>query len=124
MKIRLCFLFLTVLLTAGCGKAVNRKNSAIIYKAGTYSTSTKGYGGDLTIEVNFSNNSILSVKVTEHNETEWIGDQAIASLPDNITKEQRWNVDTVAGATITSEAIKTAVRDCIRQATVKNEEGK
>jgi fumarate reductase flavoprotein subunit len=120
MKIILYFLYFTLLLISGCSKPANRENSAIIYKTGTYSASTKGYGGDLTIEVNFSNNFILAVKVIEHNETEWIGDQAITSLPDNITKEQRWNADTVAGATITSEAIKTAVRDCIRQATVKN----
>ena len=103
------FLYFTLLLASGCGKPANRENSAIIYKAGTYSAGAKGYGGDLVIEVNFSNNSILAVKVIEHNETEWIGDQAITYLPDKITEEQHWDVDTVTVATVTSEAIKAAV---------------
>jgi fumarate reductase flavoprotein subunit len=117
-------LYFTLLLVFGCSKQANRENSTIIYRSGTYSASAEGYGGNLTVEVDFSGNSILAVRIIEHNETQWIGDQAVASLPDIITEDQSWDVDIVTGATITSEAIKLAVKDCIEKAVVKNEEGK
>ena len=121
MKILVSFLYFAVLLVSGCSKPAKRENSAPIYREGTYRATAKGYGGDLAVEVDFYHNSILVVRVIEHNETEWIGDQAIASLPDTITDVQSWDVDTVTGATITSEAIKAAVKDCIQQAIIKNE---
>jgi uncharacterized protein with FMN-binding domain len=121
MAILATFLYFALLLVSGCSKPANRENSAPIYRAGTYRTSTKGYGGDLMTEVDFSGNSIIAVRVTEHNETEWIGGQAIISLSDSIIMEQDWDVDTVTGATITSEAITAAVRDCIEQAAIKRQ---
>jgi fumarate reductase flavoprotein subunit len=123
-QILVFLLYFTLLLVFGCSKPANRENSAIIYRSGTYSASAEGYGGALTVEVDFSGNSILAVRIIEHNETQWIGDQAVASLPDIITEDQGWDVDIVTGATITSEAIKLAVKDCIEKAVVKNEEGK
>jgi fumarate reductase flavoprotein subunit len=124
MKILVFFLYLTLLFVFGCSKQANEESSAIIYKPGIYNASANGYGGDLVVEVDFSNNSIISVRVIEHNETKWIGDQAIALLPDTITEDQSWDVDIVTGATITSEAIRVAVRDCIKQAILKNDEEK
>jgi fumarate reductase flavoprotein subunit len=113
------FLCFTLLLVSGCSKQANRENTAIIYRAGTYRAGAEGYGGALTVEVDFSGNSILAVRITDHTETPWIGSQAIDSLPDIITEDQGWDVAVVTGATITSEAIKLAVKDCIEQAAVK-----
>lgn len=103
-------LYILALLT-GCG------GSTDTYKAGTYTGAAKGYAGD--VEVEFDQDSLLSVKVTDHNETVGICDRAIEELPTKIVEELTWEVDAVASATVTSDAIKTAVKDCIEQAKSK-----
>ncbi|WP_349944520.1 FMN-binding protein [Lacrimispora sp. BS-2] len=109
MAATLCILTLL----AGCGR------SADTYKAGTYTAAAEGYAGDVEVEVEFDQGSILSVKVTDHNETVGIGDRAIEELPPKIVEELTWEVDAVTSATVTSDAIKTAVKDCINQAKKK-----
>lgn len=100
----------TVALLAGCGSKAER------YKEGTYTAAAKGHGGDVTVEVAFDKDAILSVNVTEQSETEWFFDLVKDTLPERIVKAQTWEVDAVTSATITSNAIKTAVKDCIAQA--------
>ncbi|SET93073.1 FMN-binding protein [Lacrimispora sphenoides] len=100
-------------LFAGCG------GSSDTYKAGTYTAAAEGYAGDVEVEVEFDQDSLLSVKITDHNETVGIGDRAIEELPAKIVEELTWEVDAVASATVTSDAIKTAVKDCIEQAKSK-----
>jgi fumarate reductase flavoprotein subunit len=96
------------MLLAGC--------KAAVYQAGTYRATEKGYGGDLTVEVEFDRSSILSVKVTRQNETLGFGDKAIEELPKKIVELQTVEVDAISSVTLTSETIKAAVKDCIRQA--------
>jgi uncharacterized protein with FMN-binding domain len=103
----------SLLLLTACG------NSSGTYKAGTYTATAAGYGGDVTVEVKFDRDSILSVTVTEQNETAGIGDRAVEELPDQIVQAQTWKVDAVSTATVTSDAVKTAVRDCMEQAAGK-----
>jgi len=100
-------------LLAGCSGSTDP------YKAGTYTAAAEGYAGEVEVEVEFDQDSFLSVKVTDHNETVGIGDRAIEELPDKIVEELTWEVDTVASATVTSDAIKAAVKDCIEQAKSK-----
>ena len=82
-----------------------------IYHAGSYTASAAGYD-----EVEFDSEKILSVTILEHNETPTVADKAIEEIPDQIAEQQTSEVDVVTSATLTSEAIKTAVEDCIRQA--------
>jgi len=100
-------------LLAGCS------GSTDTYKAGTYTAAAEGYAGEVEVEVEFDQDSFLSVKVTDHNETVGIGDRAIEELPSKIVEELTWEVDAVASATVTSDAIKAAVKDCIEQAKIK-----
>lgn len=86
------------------------------FKAGTYTASAKGMGGDVAVEVVLTADKIESVKVTSHKETPGIGDLPIEQLPEKIVEIQGLGVDTVAGATITSNAILAAVTDCLKQA--------
>lgn len=90
--------------------------SPATYNAGVYTSTQKGYGGDLTVEVEFDSSSILSVTVTDQAETVGFGDQAIATLPNDILEAQSADVDAVTSATVTSDAIKAAVADCMQQA--------
>ena len=96
--------------------------SAAAYTAGTYTAAAKGMGGDVNVEVTFSDTEIVEVKIGEHNETAGISDPAIAKVPEAIVAYQSLAVDTVSGATITSNAILTAVEDCVKQAGADPEE--
>ena len=93
-----------------------------IYTPGTYEASADGYAateGDgipVQVEVEFDADKILSVKVVDHEETEGIGSNAVDQLPDEIVEEQSLDVDTVSGATYTSNAILEAVEDAVVQA--------
>lgn len=91
-------------------------NSSGIYKPGTYTASGAGYAGDVVVEVEFDKDSILSVIVTDENETEEIGGRVIDELQKKVVEEQTFEVDAVSSATITSEAIKEAVKSCMEQA--------
>lgn len=86
------------------------------YKAGTYTASAEGYGGAITVEVEFDGNALLKVSIVEEQETEWFMDRVIDAMPDRIIQEQIYDVDAFSGATVTSEAIKAAVKDCMEQA--------
>jgi fumarate reductase flavoprotein subunit len=90
-----------------------------VYKPGTYMSSAEGYEGGVTVEVEFDHDSIISVRVVEENETKEIGGRVIETLPGEIVEAQTYAVDAFSGATITRNAIMTAVKDCIDQATVK-----
>ncbi len=86
------------------------------YKSGTYTATADGYGGDVVVEMTFTSDKITQVTVTGESETENIGTNALNELPSDIMEKQTHEVDHVAGATVTSEAIKTAAKDCIDQA--------
>lgn len=73
-----------------------------------YTASAPGMGGDVPVTVSYEDGRITAVTVGENNETPGIGDQAINAIPGRIVEEQSLTVDTVAGATVTSNAILTA----------------
>ncbi len=72
-----------------------------------------GYGGELTVEVTMTGDSITKVEVTEHSETVGIGTPAIEQIPAMIVEANSADVDIIAGATITSKAIINAVKNAI-----------
>ena len=90
--------------------------AAISYTAGTYEGTAKGHNGSVTVEVEFSDSSIMSVTVTDQEETPQIAAGALEQIPARIVEEQSLMVDAVTGATITSSAILEAVGDCAAQA--------
>lgn len=114
----LCFVL--VLGIVGCTKGTPtdglNDNGEGTFKPGTYTATAKGNNGDVTVEVVFDENSIVSVTVKEHEETPGLSDMPIERIPNGIVEGQTLLVDTVAGATMTSNAILTAVEDCIKQA--------
>lgn len=86
------------------------------YTAGTYTGTGKGNNGDVTVEVVFTADAIKSVTVKDNSETAGISDPAIEQIPGEIVDKQSLAVDTVSGATHTSDAIIEAVSDCVTQA--------
>ena len=93
---------------------------------GTYTAAKGGMNGQVEVEVVTDDTSIVSVKVTKDQETPGIGSPLVdgekegtiptIAIPAAIVENQSIAVDAVAGATITSAAIKSAVEDCMTQA--------
>ena len=117
--------FVMVLGLVACGGNTAQETTAAataaseeagIYTPGTYTGTAAGKNGDIKVEVTFSANAIDSVKVVEHSETAGISDGAIENIPAAIVENQSLAVDTVSGATITSDAILKAVADAVAQA--------
>ncbi len=83
---------------------------------GVYSAVGKGIGGDVPVVVTITNGVISSVEVGDNSETQGIGSKAIDQLPSLIVESNTTEgIDAVAGATITSKAILTAVDDALGQ---------
>lgn len=78
--------------------------------------SHSGMGGDLYVKVTMDGDTIAKVEVVDHKETDGISDPAISQIPDTIVAANSAEVDSISGATITSNAIKEAVSDALNQA--------
>lgn len=86
------------------------------YTSGSYSASSNGFGGDVTVVIEVDADKIISVKATGEHETSGIGSLAVDKLPDEILKAQSAEIDGVTGATMSSNAIKSAAADAIAKA--------
>ena len=76
-------------------------------------------GGKGAIEVIVTvdkNGVVTNIKVTKNSDTPGISDPAVASIPAIIIEQQTTNVDAIAGATQTSNAIMMAVLDAVTKA--------
>lgn len=85
------------------------------YIPGTYTAVAMGMG-EITVTVTVDEEKILSVTIEGPNETEGVGSHAVEELPAKIVAANSTQVDGVSGATITSDAIKLAVKDALSQA--------
>ena len=79
----------------------------------TATGTAKGINGDVTVEVTATPDMLYQIKVIEQSETEGIGSLAVESLPGDILAAQSLQVDGVTGATVTSDAIKNAIRNAL-----------
>ena len=84
--------------------------------AATYTADGQGMMGAVTVTVDYADGKINAVTVDAHNETAGISDPAIARIPAEIVEKQSIAVDTVAGATMTSKGILTAVEAALTAA--------
>jgi len=90
---------------------------AAAYKDGTYYGTGTGFGGTLKVKVVISGGKITSIEVVENHDDSSYLNRAEA-LIGNIISSQSTNVDVISGATYSSNGIKSAVRDALRQAAV------
>lgn len=87
------------------------------YIDGTYTGMADGFRPGLTVEVVIENGYIASVDVVAHNEkNERYYGEPIAVIPEEIVAAQSTDVDTVTGATFTSNGIKNAVNNALANA--------
>lgn len=73
-----------------------------------------GMGGkELVVRVTTSGSDITNVEILESSETPKVSDRAVKEVPQRIVENDTADVDTVSGATVTSNAIKNAVKDAL-----------
>ena len=73
----------------------------------------QGIDGDVVVQVEADATTIYDVKVLEQNETPGIGSVAVEQLPGKIVEANSIAIDGIASATVTSTAIKTAIREAL-----------
>ena len=84
--------------------STNEVENDLVMKSGTYTASTKGYGGDLTVELKIADNKIESINLPVSNETANVGGRAIKMMTADMLEMQTPNVDAVTSATLSSFA--------------------
>lgn len=91
-----------------------------MYKNGTYTGTGKGYNGTVTLTAKIKKGVIQSLKA-EHTDTPAFFDKAWEVLEDEIIQNQTADgIDTISGATYSSNGILDAMRDIINQAKKDN----
>lgn len=82
---------------------------------GKYVTSAIGHEGLIHVATTMMNGTIAACEVLSHEETMGIGNFACTRIPAAIVKYQSVNVPNLRGTSITSMAIKSAVKEAIQQ---------
>lgn len=100
----------------GCSQKSN-DNEQLIFEPGIYTGEATGFGGTITVETTVSDSKIEKIEIVEHSESEGISDPALETIPKTIVDQQSLAIDTISGATITSEAIIEATQKALEQAT-------
>ena len=83
---------------------------------GTYTGTGYGNNGEISVEVTVNENEITDIQITDHHETYYMAELPQERIPQEILENQTLAVDTVAGATNTSNGIIRAVEDALVQA--------
>lgn len=112
---KLVSMVLTSLMVVSLGGCSNETASGK-YTEGTIDITTSGFGGEMVVSVEFSKDAIKNITVGENGETAEIGGKAIEELTEKMLEAQSADVDAVSGATITSNAVISAVEKAIAQA--------
>lgn len=85
------------------------------YKDGTYTGTGKGYKGTVTAKVTISGGKIKTIDVSGSDDAAYFG-KAKNGIVNKIISGQSTNVDTVSGATYSSNGIISAVRNALKKA--------
>ncbi len=83
---------------------------------GTYSAEAKGFASDVKVTVTLTETGIADVTLDVSGETPAIGGAAADALKAAILEKQSAEFDAVAGATVTSNAVKAALQKCLDEA--------
>ena len=91
-------------------------DNAASYTDGTYTASAHGCLSDVAVTVTITGGKVTDVDIDASGETPELGGNAAAALAEQLTEAgTTTGVDAVAGATMTSDAVFTAMDDCLSQ---------
>lgn len=94
----------------------NSDSTTAKFEPGTYRASASGISSDITVSTIFSENKIIKISTDVSGETSRIGAESGEVLIRKALAAQSAEFDGISGATITSDAFKEALNDCITQA--------
>lgn len=112
-KRMLAIILIGVLLVCFAGCKAAKWEDGTFYGTGT------GHGGPIKAEVVIEKGKISKVEAVEHQETPGIGDAALEKISGEVIKSQTAEVDSVTGATITSNGFIQAIDNALSQAAKK-----
>lgn len=107
-------LLLVAAMFSGCGSQESKEQSA--------TATAQGFGGKVTVTVTVKDGALVNVTAEGPDETEGVGSRAIEQLPGDMVKAGTVDVDGVAGATYSSDAVISAAKKAYAQLTGTAEE--
>lgn len=108
---KIFLIVLCVLLIGGCSTTTS--NSA---KDGTYTSTEKGFGGDVTVSLVVENGAFKELTIVGDGESKGYGADAIVQLEKEMNDAKSPDVDSISGATVTSLAVLTAAKKVFEDA--------
>ncbi|MGT2957679.1 flavocytochrome c [Streptococcus bovimastitidis] len=88
----------------------------LVFEPGTYEVTTPGHNGKLPMSVTFSKDRIEKIDIDSSGETGGIADVVFTRIPNEILEGQTLNVDTVSGASVTSNGVLDGVARAVKKA--------
>ena len=86
------------------------------YADGTYTGEAQGYGGTVAVELTVENGKITDLTITSAEKEDTAYLDAASAVIDSILEQQSTDVDTVSGATFSSNGILHAAEVALRKA--------
>ncbi|GAB6109115.1 FAD-dependent oxidoreductase [Fusibacter bizertensis] len=96
--------------------ATTSNENEVKFTAGTYKGTAEGKEGNIEVAVTFSTDKIESIEILNQKETEGIGKEALDTMKSQILESQSLGVDSVSGASYSSEALLKAVEAAVVEA--------
>ena len=92
------------------------EETAALYTPGTYQGQAQGFGGMVSVSVTVDESALTACEIAGEGETVEIGGAAIDKMKEEILAKNGENLDAISGATVTSEAVKSALGQALQQA--------
>ncbi|MBQ3466923.1 MAG: FMN-binding protein, partial [Oscillospiraceae bacterium] len=87
------------------------------FTEGSYTASAQGFGGVVSVKLTVDSEKVTEIAITGGDETPSVGGKAIEHFNEHLVGiSSADDIDGVSGATFPSTAVKTAVADCLAQA--------
>lgn len=99
-------------------ETINTDVSEPIYQDGKWTGTAFGYNDDITVSVTIEAGSITDISVLETSDDDEYFGMANKVVPASIISDQSTDIDTVSGATFSSEGIINAVEDALSKAMI------
>ncbi|MBM7615014.1 FMN-binding protein [Alkaliphilus hydrothermalis] len=85
----------------------------IVFPDGNHEGFAEGYAGEIKVKVVVAKGAIRSIDILEIKDTPGLGDDAAQQVAQSIIDQQTLSVDTVSGATVSSEGLIAAVKNAL-----------
>ena len=98
---------------------ISKPTGAVAYKDGTYTAQAEGFDGPVKVTVTIKNGKITSITNTNTDTKEYFSKAWAKIRPSILKKQAVYGVDTVSGATFSSNGILEATQKALEKAAVK-----